>query len=467
MALKTFTKEITLGTSGGFTGKLKLVVTEDSTDVSTNKSSLTYHLYLICSGGTWRASSGSWSLSGDVAKSGSIVSMAYYSDTTELTNGTFTKSHSSDGSGSISITMSFSSTFLLNGSDTLTGTLTNIPRKATLTYAPDFNDEQNPTITYSNQAGNSVASLQACIASADGLTIYANYRDISKTGTSYTFSLTETERNALRNSIPTSNSRRIRFYVKTIISGTTYVDSAERTLTLINVTPTVVTTAADTNKTLINNVTTQDLTGDSNKIIKYISNVAVSLSSTAKKGATISSQYTRSGGSTNAGSSFTYQNVETSTFEGSATDSRGNSSGWIASTGLTLIPYVKLTLDVELYRTVQTSNTLKCKGGGNYYDSTFGSQTNSLTFKLRYKESSSSTWSNWETKQMTINNDNTYSFDFQVGTTFDYTKTYNFEFQVEDKCIQINKSDAAKPGTPVISLYEEFIEMFGEKIFYK
>ena len=43
-------------------------------------------------------------------------------------------------------------------------TLPQISRSATITKAPNFNDEQNPTINYSNPAGNNVTSLQACIS---------------------------------------------------------------------------------------------------------------------------------------------------------------------------------------------------------------------------------------------------------------------------------------------------------------
>ena len=68
--------------------------------------------------------------------------------------------------------------------------LDRIPRQADITSAPDFNDEQNPTIGYSNPAGNSVNSLQACI-SLTGASADVSYRDIPKTGSSYTFNLTE------------------------------------------------------------------------------------------------------------------------------------------------------------------------------------------------------------------------------------------------------------------------------------
>jgi hypothetical protein len=76
-----------------------------------------------------------------------------------------------------------------------------INRQANILTALNFNDEENPTITYENPAGNNVTSLKVCIASTDGQKIYVPYRDISKIGTSYTFNLTDTERKSLRQTI--------------------------------------------------------------------------------------------------------------------------------------------------------------------------------------------------------------------------------------------------------------------------
>ncbi len=233
--------------------------------------------------------------------------------------------------------------------------------------------------------------------------------------------------------------------------------------------PTVTTTAIDTGKTLDNGNVTTTLTGDNKKIIKYISDVKVDVTATAQNSATITSVTTKYGTQAEiSGSSHTYTNVENATFKGYAKDSRGLTNNSTAS-GLTLINYIKLTLeDVELYRDNQTSDTLKCKGGGNYFTGSFGAMNNSLSFKLRYKESSVPSWEGitWTTKTMTIGT-NSYSFDFTVGTNFDYTKTYDFQFEVADKCITITDNEVAKAGLPVQGLFESFHEAFGVKTFEK
>ena len=250
----------------------------------------------------------------------------------------------------------------------------------------------------------------------------------------------------------------------TTITGGTYSVTT-------NEIPIVTTTGQDTGKTLVDSInptaTTTDLTNDNTKIIKFISDVSVSASAVAQNYASIYFIGTRQGtGATTSGSPNTYRNVESVDFTGSAVDTR-SLYGESPITGLTLIDYIKLTLDnIELYKDDQTSNTLKCRGDGDYYTGKFGTNgvNNSIVFKLRYKEHSASTWSSWSTKTMTIGT-NEYTFDFQVGTNFDYTKAYDFEFDIRDKCMGLVATQTSKPGIPVQGLFESYQEAFGTKTF--
>lgn len=63
-----------------------------------------------------------------------------------------------------------------------------IPRIATFTSAPSaFTNASLPTINYTNPLGNQVSKLEVCIADSAGYYAIAPYRDLSKTGSSYTF----------------------------------------------------------------------------------------------------------------------------------------------------------------------------------------------------------------------------------------------------------------------------------------
>ena len=124
---------------------------------------------------------------------------------------------------------SMASTYV-EGSQTVT--LDTIPREATIISAPDFTDLGNPTITYSNPAGNAVTSLEACISFTGEWDDIA-YRDISKTGNSYTFNLTEEERDVLRNNTP-GTERTVIFYVRTYIGSTRFLSTLTKKLTIVD-----------------------------------------------------------------------------------------------------------------------------------------------------------------------------------------------------------------------------------------
>ncbi len=107
--------------------------------------------------------------------------------------------------------------------------LDNIPRQANITDAPDFTDNDNPTITYNNPAGDSVDDLQACISWTGAADIA--YKPILKTGKSFKFEFTEAERDALRNAAPTG-TRDVTFYIRTIIGANTFYSTLPKKLTI-------------------------------------------------------------------------------------------------------------------------------------------------------------------------------------------------------------------------------------------
>ena len=139
--------------------------------------------------------------------------------------------HNSDGAKTFTIS-SFTGWLYENHNYSSNGgsySLDKIPRQATITAAPDFTDLDNPTITYSNPAGNAIADLKACISFTGSKDDIA-YRDISKTGSTYTFNLTNAERDVLRNN--TGSSREVIFYVRSVIGSVTYYSTLKKKLTI-------------------------------------------------------------------------------------------------------------------------------------------------------------------------------------------------------------------------------------------
>ena len=340
----------------------------------------------------------------------------------------FDVSHNADGTKSITLSVSFKLNATLSG--TYYGTITatevvelerNI-QKASITSAPNFTDEDNPTIVYSNPSGNLIEGLEACI-SFTGYGDDIPYRAISKTGTSYTFNFTDAERKTLRNSITSGESKRLYFYIRTTIDGVSTTQRLQRTLTLINHTPTLSPTIIDTNESTI------ALTGDASTLIKSYSDVEVATGATARKEATITKQSIQCGSHTISGASGSIENVESGTFVFSATDSRG----FPVSQTITrkIIQYIPLTCDLVAEQPTLEGG-VKLTVSGNCFSGSFGAVANSLAIRLRYKEDIGE-YGDWISIPVETTN-NSYTAEMTLTIPdFDYRNTYTIQAMAEDK----------------------------------
>jgi len=143
-------------------------------------------------------------------------------------SGTITVDHNTDGNKTIPVSLSTRIYYTTVKTTSEDWELDTIERGARLTYAPNFTDTTLPTIYYTNPRGNAVTSLDACIADSVGWYAYAPYRDLSKTGTSYTF--TAEDMALLKNKA--GNALTVMFIIRTVVDGKTYTDYLVRTLTM-------------------------------------------------------------------------------------------------------------------------------------------------------------------------------------------------------------------------------------------
>lgn len=356
------------------------------------------------------------------------VSHGIENNTTKtLASGKTTIVHNADGSKTFSYSFSMDFTGLTFAGEAIgkksgsgTGELTTIPRQATITAAPNFNDEDNPSITYSNPAGEIVESLAACI-SLDGSAANIAYRDISKTGTSYTFQLTDAERNILRNATTTANSRSVFFYIRTVIGGNTYYSNVAKTFTVVNAQPSINPSVYDGNST------TTTLTGDANVFVRYHSNAVFNINAVAKKGASITSQQVTVGSLKSTAASGVLNAVDDSVFNFYAADSRGNKAE--KQVNKTLIPYVKLTCYMSV-EPPSTDGKMTLRANGSYYNGSFGATANTLTIQYRYKTNSGS-YTNWYSINAAFNG-NSYEAAASL-TGLNYLNSYTFQCRAVDK----------------------------------
>lgn len=304
-----------------------------------------------------------------------------------------------------------------------------IARNAYITKAFDFSDTENPKFQYLNPAGSSVSSLQACL-SFDNSTENIAYRDISKNGQSFTFELTDSERNAIRQKVG-GQSAKVYYIVKTVINGSTYTDSLSATCSIVDSSPTFDCSYYDSNSATV------AITGDSQKIIQSNSDLVINFSNiSAKKYATIKSvgvslngvHYTGSASETSA--SLTIGKVDISgdiDAVVSVTDSRGF---------ITAKP-LKISM---LYWQLPTASVSVTRQA-NYYsdcaivvnaDYAYLDGKNSVSIKYRIKRDGSDSWSDFATIEnhtgANFKADNNFKWQVQVvisdrlGTT-----TYNVD----------------------------------------
>ena len=350
--------------------------------------------------------------------------------------------HNADGTGGARITCNYSiSSGLGSGSCSGWVNFDTIARQATLLTAPNFTDEENPTIVYNNPAGESVSSLSAAI-SFDGTNPDIAYRDVEKTGTTYTFNLTDAERKLLRQKVVGSNNLQLYFYLRTVIGEQYYFSYKQATLTVINANPTITASVVDTNSTTV------ALTGDNKTLIRYYSTAYASFTATATKEATIKTHVIEYNGGITSSNTKTVPNVDSNVFGFISADSRGNTANEVIVAPM--IDYIRPTANIDQTELMDTSGRYVLNCSGNYYNDTFGytsaAAANTLTVAYRYKEQGGS-YSGWTAMGKTLDG-NTYTATTNI-TGLDYRKAYIFQCRVVDALNNIESAEITVRSLPV------------------
>lgn len=378
-----------------------------------------------------------------------------------IEEGTQTIYHNIDGTKTFSY--SFEETYdAMKPHASGTGTLDALlGQKATITYAPYFSDEQNPTINYTNPQGNNVESLQACIALYDSKSgewhaTGAPYREISKTGSSYTFELTNAERKALRKAVTWGSTVNVRFYVRTTLKGQYLFSNMARNMGLVNHAPTISPVIKDVGSVSIT------LTNDPTKVIKYFNVMSVDMRAAAQKEAILTSQAVTCGdkvlsseGTASLTGSLYY--VESGDFKCEVRDNRGI---WTTQTvSLDLIEYFKPTCAFEL-QAPTTAGNMTFTASGSFFNDYFGdagvAKHNTLSIKYRHKIDNGAfgAWVTVPAANISIDGN-----DYEMTQTIsgvDYIKAHTIELIVDDSTTRFAVTRSKKVrSTPVYDWSKE------------
>ena len=409
---------------------LKLTVYEESTNIANNTSTVRWtfesiggniNYYSIYNWGVWvngqtiygQQSTG-WSSYAFPAATGSRT-------------GTITVGHNNDGTAS-AVGFTLKGCVYYNRDNSYNGScpLSTIPRQANVTSASDFNDEGNPTIKFNNPGGFRInARLEF-----NGQTIQRD--NIPNTG-SYTFNLTDAEREKLRNATTTSNKMTVREVIGTCIGGTTenFWSWQDKTMTIVNGNPTFTASNIsyeDTNSSIV------AITGNKLHIVRNRSNLKVTYTgATAKKGASITKYEITFNNATKTETSAKTIDYGTVNLSSDAnvsikvTDSRGNTA--TASKTIKIFDWVLPTATITYGRKNNYEDETRIKAKCTI--SSVNNKNAITELKFRYKKTTVSSWSSYvnisDDVLHTLELDKNYAWNFQLVVKDKFgTTTYNF-----------------------------------------
>ncbi|MBQ8207057.1 MAG: hypothetical protein IJZ77_06300 [Bacilli bacterium] len=262
------------------------------------------------------------------------------------------------------------------------------------TFIKTINNASSPTtITFTSSELNTIYGLTTTVQS-----------------TVFTFELTTYEDSSKATIVGTTKSTTARGY---IVGSYPLINSI---------------TAIDTNST------TTTLTGNSSKIVRYKSNVKISVSVSPVNQATIKS-VTINGKTATLSSGYyvaTFNSVNTNSFDVKVIDSRDfptDKNLTISSSNY--IQYIPLTLSASVRRNQPTDGKVVIEFSGNYFNGSFGSVSNTLTVQYRYIQKGGSWVNTWNSLTPTISG-NTYKGSLTIEG-FDYQKQYVFQVRATDK----------------------------------
>lgn len=187
--------------------ELRLYGKYNSQSTSNNTTSVSLQARIYGDGGSGSFSSGTVKINGDSTSLGNTS----YSKGSEKTlkTYTYTVTHSSDGTlNNKSVTFSLTSSAAPSGSGTAYYNCPKINRYPVISSAPNFTDEENPTMTWTTY---NTYPLRAKMEVGNNYSFII--RNLDKSASSCTFTLTDEERERLINAAGDNQTLAIRFTI--------------------------------------------------------------------------------------------------------------------------------------------------------------------------------------------------------------------------------------------------------------
>ena len=348
----------------------------------------------------------------------------------------------------------------INTSGSGSWSMDNIPMYGDITNTSgNFNDSNyNPWIEFSNPAGGST-QVWFELPSLTGSTRYAQRNSV---GSRYTWTLTETEMNAIRSAMANTNSTTIRYKFANYVGG--WVErNVDRTISIVNANP-VFSIASYEDA----NASTVAITGNDQYLIQGYSELEVEILSankaTAQKSASMV-KYNMAIGSINQDVTYSTsdiaQNLGTLGINANANltvkaiDSRNNQTSVVLP--VNVLPYVapQITATAQRVNNFETETDFHIEAvisrltiadvDKNTVNAVSG-------VRYRYKKTTDASWGSWINKASTVTAGNVSVADFTLTTELDRNFAWNIQVEVTDKLATSTLDLLLSVGIPVFRI---------------
>ena len=457
-------QKIATGSSRAFnnaTAYLELWAKYNSQNVITARSNPQYEVRLVVSNGYIGEYSGAiFRLTGKTGKTTGDVSKGT-GNFTSMTLGSLDESIQHDNSGNATAGASASINFKAWDITLTVGGSADLPKipRASQIGVANANIGQSTVISINRYNSNFKTSLYYRVKNTETWNLIVDKTD----QTSYAW-LVPTSFYEL---IPNKPSIDVEF------KGVTYNGDTEIGTSNIITGTFIATGNPEISQKTANTTNFRNLTSNNTTVIKYASNVLITVIANALNSASISkilvnnTEMSLSTSNNNTTGTLTITKSDTNIFEIQVIDSRGNST--TDNIELNNIDYIPLSISGDVARNQTTDNKVKINASGNYFNGNFGADNNSLTVQYRYRKKSDENYNNWTTipgNSITIN-DNKFSITNYLVSNIDYRYIYEFELRTIDKVNTTGDSTTITnilipKGKPFRNWCEEFFNINAE-----
>ena len=375
-----------------------------------------------------------------------------------IIDGSNTVIHNSDGNKSIYLeATAYNKWFGFNKKLSATVEIPKIDRLATINNATDFTDETTPTVTFSNPGGF-ITKPYINIYDDKDVLVYQFYRN-QDVSSPYIWTFTDAEKTAMRKACNKQSKYRCNVGVDTY-NGSTKLgfNSVAKTMTIVNAEPSATYTLTEENAKVSALITSVS------SIVENASQIKVSVTPSALKGATIKNVILTNGANEISKNSspyeYTFDIQSSNVFKIKVIDSRNNAKEYIITK--TLINYQPVAINsFKFKREDPTSSNIYLTADITYYQATFGTTANAPTIK--YKMSESGTLRTLTTSDYTLDNTNhkITITNKKLTDTLPYNQEKIFFIDIEDKLSKKEDQQNIIRGIPTFDAGEHDFQVNG------